>query len=203
MQVYHIDKDPNNNVEENLVALCSFCHGEAHTKHELSQNLSEKKVKECKRRCIEEVAKRSSNSMLPAVNADQAVWTYINHQRLYQFLERAGCQFDQDLFGALKTAGMIDSFGMPQPVVQPSDWKHTWTVYDGLPYHASHRAHHLLTRAIDDLIAAVHPIDLDVVWRKKEIKSLVSSGTICFCLRAFYFKNGQHYAEHRCADRTA
>jgi hypothetical protein len=203
VQVHHIDKNPRNNVEENLVALCSICHGEAHTKHDLSQNLSAGKIKKYKRRWIADVAKRSSKAMLPSANADQAVWTYINHERLYQFIERAGCQFDQEWFAELKARGVIDSLGMPQPVVQPSAHKHTWTVYDRLPYYDRHQVHRLHTKTIDEFIRTVHPIDLDEIWRKSLIKSLVSSGTICFCIRAFYFKQEQHYPEEKVADRLA
>lgn len=203
VQIHHIDKNPTNNVEDNLVVICSFCHGEAHTKHELSQNLSGDKIKEFKHRWVDEVRERASRAMLPSSNLDQAVWTYINHQRLSQFLEKAGCKFRQELIDPLKSKGFVDSFGMPQPIVQPSDWKHTWTVYDGLPYYASHRAHHLLTTAVDDLITAVCPIDLDAIWGKRSIKSLIRSGSICYCLRAFYFKDEQHYPDQKYADRIA
>lgn len=38
--IHHIDTDHSNDEEENLVCLCTKHHDEAHTKRELSQNLT-------------------------------------------------------------------------------------------------------------------------------------------------------------------
>ena len=39
--IHHIDENASNsNQENNLIVLCTGCHDEAHTKHQLSQNLT-------------------------------------------------------------------------------------------------------------------------------------------------------------------
>lgn len=203
VQIHHLDKDNTNNAEQNLAALCSECHGEAHTKRELSQNLTESRIREFKAQWTAEVARRSANSMLANSGIMQALWTYIQHNRLPGILDSAEVALEEPLFGELKTRRIVDSFGVPQRRIKPDRDSATWTVYDYLNYSDRHQVHQLLCRAIDALISRARPIDLDAIWRRREIDALLKPGVICFTQRAFYFKTYEHSVRERFEKRLA
>lgn len=141
--------------------------------------------------------------MLPESGIGGVVWTYIQHNRLPAILDKAGVKFEQPLFGLLKTSGVVDSFGVPQRRIKPPISSATWTIYDFLGYHHRHRVHHLLCRAIDSLVTKARPIDLDAIWRRRDIDALLTPGVIGFTQRAFYFKTYEHNARERFEKRTA
>ncbi len=113
IQLHHIDENPSNNSEENLIVLCASCHDEAHTKHALSKNLTPDKLKHCKGAWKEEVKELSAKAMLPQANLSQAMWTYVNHQRLPHIMKSVGADFDQYLYELLLEDKVIDKLGIP------------------------------------------------------------------------------------------
>ncbi len=97
IELHHIDQDPSNNTWNNLVVLCRCCHDEAHTKHTMSKNLSLEHLRHTKESWGAEVAERSSLAMLPNSNLSQAMWTYINHEKLPRILKFQGVEFNKGL----------------------------------------------------------------------------------------------------------
>lgn len=189
VEIHHIDQNPANNDEENLIALCSNCHDDAHTKRALSQNLTPSRLSDFKKRWQEEVAANTSLAMLPRSNLSQAMWTYVNHQRLPDVMKTAGVSFNPSLLRELRAAGVVDSAGTPT-FQQKGRTTGLNTIYDRFQWDNSQRLHRLYTQAVDALIVNVNPIELGAIWTKTDIKSLLHPGDICFCMRGFRFKSG-------------
>ncbi|XVO86527.1 HNH endonuclease signature motif containing protein [Pseudomonas palleroniana] len=189
VEIHHIDEDPSNNNEENLVVICANCHDEAHTIHKLSKNLTPERLRDTKKKWEDEVSKRASHAMTSQANLNQAVWTYINHQRLPQIMKAHGIKFDETLHSILIATGVTDKIGIPI-LKKKKESRFLTTIYDRLEYDEAHRLHHMYCEAIDDLIEASNPIELGAIWSKTEIKDLIAPGTICFCMRGFRFQRG-------------
>ena len=189
VEVHHIDQNPANNVEDNLVALCRNCHDDAHTKRSLSQKLTPTRLIDFKQKWQDEVASRAALAMLPSSNLSQAMWTYVNHQRLPDVMKSKGVRFDPSLLRTLRAANVVDEAGIPT-------FHHKGrstglnTIYDRFEWDDSQRLHNLYTRAVDELIVESHPIELGAIWTKMDIKSILRPGDICFCMRGFRFKRG-------------
>lgn len=190
VEIHHIDQDPSNNVYENLVSICRNCHDEAHTTHTMSKNLTPARLKDAKEKWEKEVAERSSSAMTAKSNLSQAVWTFLNHQRLPHVMKAFGVTFEPSMHSFLLSRGAIDPIGIPILKAKNSS-NSLVTIYDRLEFDDSHRLHYLYSEAIDDLIEKSNPIELGAIWTRTEIKSLVSPGDICFCMRGFRFKRGE------------
>lgn len=188
VQIHHIDGNRSNTIECNLVALCSLCHDKAHTKHYRSQNLNSKRLLEIKNRWNKEVAQISTKSMAQSIGLNSALWTYINHTRISVFMKQVSATFKEPLFRELRYRRLVDKFGVPQRTVKPSPDSHTWTVYDYLEFIDRHQVHHLLAGAVDNIISKTNPINVDAIWRRRDIGTLLKPGTICFTQRGFYFR---------------
>lgn len=188
VQIHHLDGDRTNNHDSNLAALCSECHGEAHTTHRLAQNLTADKIRAHRLQWEAEIRERGTRAMLPVSGISGALWVHIHHDRLAQFLNRFGARFDARTHRQLRLAGAIDEFGVPKRQQRPSSDSPTWSVYDYLSYETRHAVHNFLTDAVDSLIRTANPIDVDAIWRRREISSLLQPGTLCFSQRGFYFR---------------
>lgn len=193
IELHHIDQDRNNNTEDNIVAICRNCHDSAHSTHTMSKNLTSAHLKNSKRRWESEVRERSTLSMLPGNNSsfNQAIWTYINHQRLPFIFKNAGIEFEPRRFEHLMSLGAVDLDGTPQHLTEPKSHLPYVTVYDYMTHPVAMELHHLYAETLGRFITQQHPIDLEPIWNKTDIKALVFPGTLCFILRAFYFKRLQ------------
>ena len=58
--IHHIDEDPSNNIEANLVVLCTECHNTAHSRLYLTKNLDIRSLKFSKTYWEKEVSRRNS-----------------------------------------------------------------------------------------------------------------------------------------------
>ena len=190
IEVHHIDEDPENNTETNLIALCRNCHGEAHTTHSLSQNLDRTRLLVFKTKWEANVAESSARAMLPASNISQAMWTYVNHQRLPYVLPAMGCQFDVTELQLLMRRGVVNEAGLP---IFKKEGCGTGlnTIYDHFEYDDASRLHHLYASAVDRLILEHPPIELGAIWTKAKMRSLLKIGDLAFCLRGFSFKSDE------------
>ncbi|KZN69442.1 hypothetical protein N478_12475 [Pseudoalteromonas luteoviolacea S4060-1] len=192
VQIHHIDQDPSNNIEDNLVAVCSNCHDKAHTTHQLSRNLTPSRLFEFKINWENEIAERSSKSMLPENqgNLSNAMWTFVNHQRLPDLMSGYGLKFEPQLLHELIEDNLIDVQGNLKFEHDVNPTKAVYTIYDHYRWDNARRIHSLFLKAVDKLIMTVRPIELGAIWTKTQIKNLISPGSICFCFRGFMFQRG-------------
>lgn len=186
VEVHHIDKNPANNVEENLVVVCKNCHDEAHATRALSKSLTASRLQNFKHRWEAEVAARSREAMLPSSNLRQAMWTFVNHQRLPSLMQNSDVKFERYSLMFLIKRGVVDRNGIP--IFQLPATQQSWsTIYNRFQWDDSQRIHQLYIEAVDNLIRKVNPIELGAIWTKTEIKAILRPGMVCFCMRGFHF----------------
>jgi hypothetical protein len=190
IQIHHIDQNPSNNILSNLIVLCQDCHDEAHTKHDLSKNLTDDKLSFFKKEWENEIADKASLAMLPSNNLQQAVWTFINHEKVGQIIKSRGIEFDRYLLSLLVANNVVDKYGIPIIPPKNSDSSHI-TIYNHYDYGNMHRLHKMYCEAVDSLIINVQPIEIGAIWSKREINAIVKPGSFIFSMRGYYFKTGK------------
>lgn len=194
IQIHHIDQNPSNNIEINLVVLCANCHDDAHTKRNLSKNLTPSRLLQFKKRWEADVLSRSSRAMLPSSNLSQAMWTFVNHQKIIPVMNSYGVKFDTEKLKLLISMGVVDKTGIPifrLPKKSPRYPGELLTIYDRFDWDDSMRLHDLYIDAVDRIILKANPIELGAAWTKTDIRSIIQPGSICFCMRGHIFKRGQ------------
>jgi hypothetical protein len=191
IQIHHIDENPSNNNDTNLSVLCSKCHDEAHTKHTLSRNLTPAIISDLKLKWEKEIAESVIHSITHKYDeSGMALWTYINLERLPQVLKVFGLQYNKRELNILHRSGITDKNGIPNlsPNSSKKNEELLETIYDRMDWSASQRFHYMCINAVDSIIENRPVIYLNTIWSRREIKSLLEPGTLCYCIRPFYFK---------------
>lgn len=198
--IHHIDGDPSNNDETNLVVLCSRHHDEAHTKRELSRNLDKRALISAKESWLNQVAEKRIN--VGTLEGQKAVahrvfsigmsWGYINLRRVVEAISpQTLTGSNLSLFRYCVERGLIDNNGIlikPDNVVQSSSYVGN-TIYDWYEDGDDHRLHTLFSELVDRVMHSGEVIHIDENnWTKTQIRSLISPGSFIFVNRAFYFK---------------
>ena len=200
--IHHIDENHSNNQEENLVVLCTAHHDEAHTKHQLSQNLTAGALRDAKQDWIAKVKEKRdlaatvSGQLLLAGNNELAFmgvsWGYINHRRVGQLArpDLLGTK-EKSYFEYCQARGIVDQKGIlikPNGVQLSTNYIGN-SIYDWYEHGDDHRLHLIYAAFVDQISRIVQPIHLErESWTRTRIQELVSSGDFVFLDRAFYFK---------------
>jgi hypothetical protein len=200
--VHHIDQDNSNDQEDNLVVLCPVHHDDAHTKRQLSQNLTAEALRDAKQKWIAKVketrhltATLSGQLSLVDKNDFTAIgvtWGYINHRRVGQLArpDRFNAE-DRSYFNYCKARGLIDQRGLlikPTDVEVPKAYVGN-SVYDWYQFGDDQRLHLIYAAFVDQISRAVQPVHLErESWTKARIEALVSPGDFLYLERGFYFK---------------
>ncbi len=209
--IHHIDGNHSNNIEENLICLCTSHHDEAHTRRQLSQNLSAEALRDAKQKWIAKVKnKRDSaatvsgqlsiagNSSLASIGL---TWGYINHRRVGQLAKPDLLSVaDKQYFEYCKTRGIIDSKGiLIKPVNTPASSNYIRnSVYDWYDHGDDQRLHLVYSAFVDQISRMVQPIHLETEnWTKADILELINPGDCIFLDRAFFFKNLEETKENQ------
>ena len=188
-QIHHVDGDPGNNSESNLAVLCTSCHSEAHTRHELAQNLTPGRIQDAKSRWEADVATGRAAAMVPKAFAE-AMWSYVNLERLPFIMRAFRVNYRPSEIADLLEEGVVDKLGIPQPMIPAAKLPDALvTVYDRIPYHIRARLMDLYNAAIEDLLYAASPIDLREVDSSAKIRLLVREGELFYVRRGFRFKS--------------
>lgn len=96
--IHHIDEDPSNNSEENLILLCTECHDEAHTKHKHSVNLDKRRLFYCKTEWENEVKNKSVRAMITGDVISPINWTYFNFSLIPKNIISYGVDYKTDKY---------------------------------------------------------------------------------------------------------
>jgi hypothetical protein len=208
-QIHHIDGDHANNVEDNLIVLCTAHHDEAHTKRELSKNLGPAALRDAKRKWLATVAERRREGATLAgqlvsahpVLAVGVTWGYINHARVAQ-IARPDLLADRErrYFDQCVSAGLIDSHGvLVKPAsVTPSGSYIRSSVYDWYAFGDDQRIHKVYASLVDQISRAVTPVHLGPEnWTKAQITDLVKPGDFIYVERGFHFKTLEETSDNQ------
>jgi len=100
---------------ENLAVLCLDHHARAHTRGDLEQNLSAKRLRDSKDRWEQEVRGLDPATILAASRMDGHHWWWFNHGRLLEMADRLGIRLSTlALFPSARVRGLVDENGLPE-----------------------------------------------------------------------------------------
>ncbi len=197
--IHHIDKNNSNNDFDNLVLLCQKHHDEAHTKRELSKNLTPQQLKTFRKEWYKTVETNRHNASTSRSTSEykdsfgiSATWGYINHARLIQstpkdFITRS----NPNLFHRLVFSGVIDGNGIlikPENF-RPADSYVRNTVYDYYDYEQRIALHVFYSDLVDFFVLNNKILYMNEdYWNRTFVKQMISPGTYIFINKAQYFK---------------
>jgi hypothetical protein len=183
--IHHIEEwhISHNHNEENLVVLCLQHHDEAHTKRELSSNLTKEQILSFKKKWTEEVKQSDREIILDLVsNLHSSHWDYFNHNRIFElYIHNNISNSSFSGINQLTSLGFINELG-------------TFSL-DKVPqkmhfYHFGNGS--LMYNYMSDLFHTVLKrlpfIDITDKFTKNNLKSLLQEGTYIAIQAGFYFK---------------
>lgn len=205
--IHHIDKDPTNNSPDNLVAVCSEHHDDAHTHRELSQNLTADRMRKLRDSWYADVLRRRARAVDIEWQRGKlgwlamgVQWGYINHRRVSQMVTADLLRsVDQQNLKRCVALGIVDRNAT---IIKPSGltMSHGYvgnTIYDWFEFGQDHMLHRLYSQLVDAAARRMQPIILeDASWTKKFFRSMVKPGTAIFVTKASYFKKVSETADN-------
>lgn len=173
--------------EENLVVLCLEHHNLAHTKHELSSNLTAEMLRTYKQKWIEYVKskdKRVANGIICSTNA---YWDYFNVTRLFELGESLDINYKQDnkYYEMLLKGGYIYENGLLKPA---HEWRDK-TVNEPywLSFIGGNNIVYYLKNILEKILSKVEVKVLNKIWYKPTILANIKPGDTILLQGAFFF----------------
>lgn len=173
---------------ENLAVLCLDCHDLAHTKKQLSQNLTPKELRENKIRWENIVSKQDFQTLFNLkTSRSSARWDWINCRRVFELFEELNFAIsDLSKFNSLKEQGFLDDRGF---ITDDLKWnidkkrRHYFLDFGGAFNIAGY-----LGAILEDVIKKIPVIDITpILNRRSELKVLVEMGSFISIQAPFYF----------------
>jgi hypothetical protein len=198
--IHHIDHNNSNNESDNLVVVCQPHHDDAHTKRELSQNLTPAHLKNFKARWTSQVAAERERKASVSGQKETAdfltkiglTWGYINHKRVAQLVDDDMLTgTNPALFRRCKASRLVDERGI---IIKPTSWVSSGeplrsTIYDWFPYGDDQALHLLYSDFVDQISRRVKPIHLfERNWNKTFVRDILNHGDFIFLIKDNYFK---------------
>ncbi|QKI88897.1 HNH endonuclease signature motif containing protein [Thiomicrorhabdus xiamenensis] len=187
--IHHIEEwsQSKSHDESNLVVLCLEHHDLAHTKKELSIDLSKKQLREFKTKWIEDAKTSDAEAILGLVSHDYSRWDYFNHRRIYElFLDLNINAENFKTFSKLKDAGYVDDLGILEiSTVQKMNENRRYMYDDGngfiLVYY--------MKEVFESVLANLPIINITDKFDRAQINSLLRPGSFIAFQAGFYYKN--------------
>jgi len=175
------------NSEKNLVVLCLNDHGETHSKHSLSQNLTPQLIKDSKTKWIKRVGELDSEAVSNLL-VEGSRWDYINHARLIELANNLQIQLNKTkLFETLFSHKVLDHRGyLTQDFISKA--KRKPYMYDfgfGLQLYEHHK------ELLESIIKRLQIVDLKSTWSKTQFTTWLKPGMFFAFQGASYFKKGK------------
>lgn len=187
-QVHHINENPHDNGQENLVALCWQCHGEAHADYKLAQNLTAKRIIEAKSSWEDVVQEQALERMSTSVSGffGHPVWNYFNFSRLVDATNWEDIPEEvAQLRKRLGLAGLLDEQGLPIARTGNSPAR---TIFETMSINEAAWVERFYSNLVDDLIQSRPPLDLVRVWTHTALPRLAVPGRLAFINVGLYFR---------------
>jgi uncharacterized protein YifN (PemK superfamily) len=188
LHFHHIDQNPSNNNEDNIIVLCTHCHGEAHTKHDLSQNLDERKLKEMKRSWELEVEEKSKQAMTDNHGSSMVNWAYFNFDQLPKYICNSGIEYKDRYYDYLIDHKIIDEDAQVIVSDDRNEDVQYRNIFKVLSFNNSHYLKQYYENMTNEIIRKVNPYELDAMWTKTEIKALLKVNDLIFFMNGLFFK---------------
>ncbi len=187
--IHHIEEwnISKSHKEDNLVVLCLYHHDLAHTKKDLSLNLSKTKLLQLKAEWIKEVKLQDSYAILGLMKPSEARWDYFNHKRIFELAIKSNIPFKTiSTYNRIKEK-YLDEFGFLRNY---QDWLenyetkiHMYNLWDGI-YIGIY-----MKEFLNHLILKIPIVDLTPIINKSTIKAVLKKGDFVALQAGFYVKN--------------
>ncbi|MEA4848039.1 MAG: HNH endonuclease signature motif containing protein [Clostridiaceae bacterium] len=187
--IHHIEpwETSHSHDEENLVVLCLEHHGEAHTKHDLSINLTARRLKVAKRSWILKVQELDQEIARGITISEYACWDYFNVNRIFEILGSLNINLadDNKYYEVLLEKGYITKSGFLVSLGQDyHDNKSHWLDFYGGYIIASY-----LGIVMRKIILSTNIKVMNILWTRPQIIASVKIGDVIMIQGAFYFRN--------------
>lgn len=186
--IHHIDENPSNNNEENLILICAECHNEAHTKHDYSINLDNKRLLFFKTEWEKEIKEKSINAMIKGDVISPINWTYFNFSIIPKSIISYGIDYKNEKYRYLLESNIINK---ELEIISKENNKHfdKKTIFDCVNINNAHILKSYFEEQVNNLISVIMPYEIDAIWTKKEIMSLINPNTFVYHNGGMYFKS--------------
>jgi len=185
--IHHIDGNPSNNDEENLILLCNDCHDEAHTKHEHSLNMNANRLFFFKNEWENQVKNNSLKAMILGDIISPINWTYFNLSFIPKNIISYGVDYKNNKYYYLISKKIINS---DLEIVANDNNNHFYssTVFDCVNINDAHVLKSFYEEQVNNMISIIIPYEIDAIWTKKEIKSLLRPNMFIYHNGGMYYK---------------
>lgn len=193
--IHHITpwEENGDNSEGNLVVLCLHCHGEAHTHHGFSRNLTPDQIRFSKMEWVKLVREKTEDrarGMTKIQNLNYwTYWDFFNIRRIYPLIQAMGINLDSlvqsDVGKQLYEGGYISANGSLDFSQWPEDFesKGYWLAfYDGM------WISQFLVNVNNCLLKNINLKTIDTRQTSQEILSNIVVGDFVLIQDAFFFK---------------
>ncbi|MBN3526424.1 HNH endonuclease [Paenibacillus apiarius] len=175
--------------EENLVVLCLEHHGEAHSKHELSINLSPERIRDAKQKWLQLVKDVDVKTVLDIHNTDGAFYDFFNVGRIIELVDTLNINpTESKYYRYALVHGFINDEGLIKPI---ESWSKT-RIEDKdywLDFFEGTYLYHYLKNLFLMVINKRPFIRLNRIWNRTAITSIIKPGDFVLLQGVFYFKS--------------
>ena len=182
--IHHIEEwnESKNHAEDNLVVLCSEHHDLAHTKKDLTLNLTKPRLKAIKEKWLEDVKLIDTKTILGLAIGGNSRWDYFNHNRIFEiYLDKGISNKNFKTTYTVKTLNLINDLGTFS--IEDSDKTQLYSFGDG------YMLYYYMKELFDEVLQNIPLIDLTDKFSRVEIKSLIRPGVVIALQAAFYFRD--------------
>jgi len=185
--IHHIDGNPSNNDEENLILLCVNCHDEAHTKHEHALNLNKQRLSYFKKEWENQVKNNSLKAMILGDVISPINWTYFNLSFIPKNIVSYGIDYKNNKYNYLISKKIINK---DLEIIANGINNHfdSETVFDRVDINDAHILKSFYEEQVNNMISVIVPYEIDAIWTKTEIKLLLNPNTFIYHRGGMYYK---------------
>lgn len=168
--------------ENNLVVLCSEHHDLAHTKKDLTLNLTKSRLKAIKEKWLEDVKLSDTNTILGLAVGGNSRWDYFNHNRVFEiYLSKNISNKNFKTTYTVEKLNLINDLGTFS--IEDSDKTQLYSFGDG------YMLYYYMKELFDEVLKGIQLIDLTDKFSRLEIRSLIKPGVVIAIQSAFYFRD--------------
>lgn len=170
--------------EELLVVICANCHGEAHTKRELSRNLTPGELLNHRALWAAKVTELEASALLDRdANRDAMgiapLWDYFNHRRIARMA--AELSIDPASLPSftkiVRTASLDGTGAIDWSVIHAGSPAHTRYMYEGDIRNAD-GVYRYFSDLLEQIVLKSRWIDLRSVWTPSKLKAVAFPGRV-------------------------
>jgi hypothetical protein len=187
--IHHIEpwETSHSHEEENLVVLCLEHHGESHTKHDFTINLTAKRLKAAKRSWILQVQKLDQEIATGITISEYACWDYFNVNRVFEMLDCMNINLTEEnkYYEILLERGYVTKAGF----LVPLDENYSVNKFYWLDFYGGYVIASYLGTIIRKMILNTNVKVMNNLWTRSQIIASVKIGDIIMIQGAFYFKD--------------